>query len=147
MRKIVLIGLGLAVSLSAVAASNSRFPAQSERTFRDECSAYSEAGMRDCLAKKAHESEQALKQAEKDVSAVLSKWDEDTKYINFAKKKFAASEKAFAKYREEQCAFAASLGGGAIGNTLDMGRLACVAELNSRRAEQLRNAVTDLPWK
>jgi len=103
--------------------------------------------MRDCLAKKAHESEQALKQAEKDVSAVLSKWDEDTKYINFAKKKFAASEKAFAKYREEQCAFAASLGGGAIGNTLDMGRLACVAELNSRRAEQLRNAVTDLPWK
>ncbi|PHP90694.1 hypothetical protein CFB52_003385 [Burkholderia sp. AU18528] len=40
-----------------------------------------------------------------------------------------------------------SLGGGAIGNALEMRRLACVAELNNRRAAQLRDAVSDLPLK
>ncbi|MEB2502855.1 MULTISPECIES: hypothetical protein [Burkholderia] len=40
-----------------------------------------------------------------------------------------------------------SLGGGAIGNALEMQRLACVAELNNRRAAQLRDAVSDLPLK
>lgn len=147
MRAIVLICLGLTVSLPAIAASNTRFPAQSEHTFREECSAYSEAGMRDCLAAKVRESQHALKQAEERVSAALSKWDEDAKYINLAKTRFVASKKAFAKYREAQCAFAASLGGGAIGNALEMGQLACAAELNGRRAEQLRGAVSDLPLK
>jgi Lysozyme inhibitor LprI len=103
--------------------------------------------MQDCLATKARQSEQALRQAEKRVSTALSNWDEDAKYINLAKTKFAALEKAFATYREAQCAFASSLGGGAIGNTLDMVRLAGVAELNGQRAEQLSDAVSDLPLK
>ncbi|WP_406805837.1 lysozyme inhibitor LprI family protein [Burkholderia semiarida] len=77
----------------------------------------------------------------------LAQWDEDAKYINLAKIRLAASQKAFVKYRTAQYAFASSLGGGAIGNALEMQRLACVAELNNRRAAQLRDAVSDLPLK
>jgi len=72
------------------------------------------------------------------------KWKEDKKYVDLAKMRFAASRKAFIEYRDKQCAFAASLGGGAIGHALETRRLACMTELNNRRAEQLRNTK---PWE
>jgi len=48
---------------------------------------------------------------------------------------------------KEQCALAAALGGGAIGNALEIRRLACEAELNAWRADQLQRALVDLPLK
>jgi C4-dicarboxylate-specific signal transduction histidine kinase len=120
---------------------------QDERAAREECSAYSEAGMRECLAKKASASSAALKQAEDKVRNTLAKWDEDAKYVSLARSKLEASTKEFTKYRQAHCAFNASLGGGAIGNALEMMRLACVFELNIRRAEQLKSAIVDLPTK
>jgi uncharacterized protein YecT (DUF1311 family) len=147
MRAMKLIGFFLAAYLPVSALANSTAPALGERALREECSAFSQAGMRDCLAKKAENSQKALRQAEEKVVNALSSWDEDHKYINLAKVKFATSNKDFAKYRDAQCAFASSLGGGAIGNPLDMRRLACVTELNNRRADQLRDAVSDLPLK
>lgn len=147
MRTMKLIGLCLAAYLPVSALAASTTPTLGERALREECSAFSQAGMRDCLAKKAEDSQKALRQAEEKVASTLSKWDEEAKYIDQAKAKLAASNKDFAKYRDAQCALASSLGGGAIGNALDMRRLACVAELNNRRAEQLRDAVSDLPLK
>ncbi|MFC5475003.1 lysozyme inhibitor LprI family protein [Paraherbaspirillum soli] len=120
---------------------------QSERAAREECSAYSQAGMRECLAKKANASAAELSKAENKVRRTLAKWDEDTKYVNLAKAKFETSNKEFGRYRDAHCAFDVSLGGGAIGNALEIGRLACVFELNSRRAAQLRDAISDLPLK
>lgn len=119
---------------------------QSERELRTEC-AYELTGVRECLQKKAQATEVELKEAEKKVLDRLTKWDEDSKYVDQAKAKLIASNKAFGKYRDAQCAFASALGGGAIGNALEMGRLACVAELNGRRAFQLRDLVSDLPMK
>lgn len=142
-----LIGFCLAACLPVSALAASTAPAPGERALREECTAFSQVGMRDCLEKKAEDSQQALRQAEGKVLEALSSWDEDRKYIHLAKVKFTASNKDFAKYRDAQCAFASSLGGGAIGNALDMRRLACVAELNDRRAEQLRDAVSGLPLK
>ena len=113
----------------------------------EECSAFSQSGMRDCLAKKAENSQKALLQAEEKVVNTLSKWDEDNKYVSQAKGKLTASNKEFSKYRETQCEFSASLSGGGAGSAHEMGRLACVSELNNRRAEQLRDAVSDLPLK
>ncbi|EEA01362.1 conserved hypothetical protein [Burkholderia sp. H160] len=75
----------------------------------------------------------------------LSKWDEDNEYVNQAKAKLVALDRKFAEYRETQCEFAASLSGGGAGNAHEMGRLACVSELNNWRAEQLRDAASDLP--
>lgn len=111
------------------------------------CSAYSQAGMKDCLAKKVRESEANLKQAADKAIRLLSKWDEDAKYIATAQEKFRLSDKAFGQYREAQCAFAGALGGGAIGNALEMRRFVCVYELNISRTAQLRNAVVNLPLK
>ena len=147
MRTITLIGFGLALSLPVLALAASMTTVPDERALREECSAFSQAGMRDCLAKKAEESQKALRQAEEKVADALTQWDEDDKYIKQTKAKLAASNKSFVKYREEQCAFASSQGGGAVGNALEMRRLACVVELNSRRAVQLHDAVSDLPLK
>ncbi|WP_100126254.1 lysozyme inhibitor LprI family protein [Snodgrassella alvi] len=58
-----------------------------------------------------------------------------------AKNKLKKSDKEFIKYRDLQCDFAYSLGGGAIGNALNMLKYTRLAELNFQRAKQL-----DLYW-
>lgn len=103
--------------------------------------------MRDCLAEKAENSQKALRQAEEKMADTLSKWDEDNRYVGEAKKKLVASNKKFAEYRETQCELSASLSGGGAGNAHEVRRLACVSELNNRRAKQLRDAASDLPLK
>jgi len=143
--KLICFWLAAYLALPAFAASAA--PAFSERAFREECSAFSQAGMHDCLAKKAEDSQKALRQAEEKVANTLLKWDEDAKYINQAKSKLTASNKDFAQHRDSQCEFLASLSGGGAGNAHEIGRLACIAELNSKRVEQLRDALSDLPLK
>ena len=120
---------------------------RNEHDVLEACSAYSQSGMRDCLAKKVRESETKLKQAANKAISILSKWDENAKYIATAKEKIKLSDKTFVQYREAQCAFAAALGGGAIGNALEMRRLACVYQLNTSRAAQLENAVINIPLR
>ena len=146
MRKLILIALAITASLPLNAFAKSNGAILSEREFRLEC-AYEITGVRECLQKKQHATEVDLKRAEEKVQESFGRWDEDQKYINIAKARLVASKKTFVKYREAQCAFASSLGGGAIGNALEMQRLACVAELNNRRAEQLRDAVSDMAFK
>jgi uncharacterized protein YecT (DUF1311 family) len=118
---------------------------QSERGAVEQCGAHSEAGMPECLAKMSYESSTALKHAEAQAIAALSKWDEDAKYVNLAKEKLKASSKAYERYRDAQCAFASSLGGGAIGNALEMRRLSCLVGMNARRIKQLDADSSTLP--
>lgn len=120
---------------------------QNELAAREECSEFSQAGMHDCLAKKVAASELALKKAETKVYNGFTAWGEDAKYITIAKSKFETSKKAFVRYRKAHCEFNASLGGGAIGSALALRRLACLFELNLRRAEQLNSVITTLPTK
>ncbi len=137
------VALGLALSLLTYAGPGHAL--QNEHALREECNLHSQAAMRDCLVQKAKESEKLLSQAEDAVRGSISKWDEDARYTGLAKAKFASSNKAFIQYRKAQCAFASSLGGGAIGHALEMRRLACMAVLNNLRAEQLRDALAHLP--
>ncbi|KVC65782.1 hypothetical protein WI72_33450 [Burkholderia ubonensis] len=141
------IGSGLMLSLPLLSIAAPGNVVKSEKDLYEECGAYSQAGMRGCLVNKADESWASLKKAEMDVIAIIKKWDEDNKYIRASQAMLAASNKEFMKYREVQCEFSASLSGGGAGNAYEMGRLACIAELNTRRVEQLRNAVSDLPLK
>jgi len=117
-----------------------------ERALREECSHayFHQVDVHECLAKRAEDSQQALQQAETQMLSTFTKWDEWESVITRTKANLAAANQSFVKYRYDQCEFAASLGGGAIGAALDMGRLACVAELNNRRAAQLRDAAADL---
>jgi len=136
-----------AVCLPAIVLAASAAPATGERALLEECSAFSQAGMRECLEEKVENSQKALSQAEQKMVGTLSKWDEDNRYTRQAKANLVASNKKFAEYRETQCEFSASLSGGAPGNAHDIRRLACVSELNNRRAEQLGNAASNLPLK
>ena len=147
MRILNLMIFCLAVPFSLSAFASSTDPILSERALLEECSAFSQAGMRECLAAKAETSRQALRQVEELGARVLSRWDEDVQYSKRAKAKLVAANRDFAKYRETQCQFSASLSGGGAGNAHEMGYLACLAELNNKRAEQLREALSDLPVK
>ena len=48
----------------------------------------------------------------------FSNWDEDKEHIVIAQNKLKKSNKEFSKYRDLQCDFAYSLGGGAIDSAL-----------------------------
>ena len=142
------MGLCLAVylPLSGLAATS---PAVvlGERALREECSGFSEVGIQNCLTRKAEKSQKTLLQAEEKAAGILAKWDEDDKYIYQAKTRLTTSNKVFVKYRETQCDFASSLSGGGVDGSHEMRRLACVAELNNRRAQQLLDAVSDMTIK
>lgn len=118
---------------------------QTEREVYEACSWDSQVGVRHCLAKSARNSQNALRQAEEKAADRLSQWDEDDRYVYRAKARLAASNEAFAEYREAQCEFSASLSGGGLGG--GVGRSRCITVLNNRRASQLEEAVSDLPWK
>lgn len=141
------IVLALALALPGFTNSVWATAPKIERTPLEECGASSEAGMRDCLATKSHESNVALKRSEQHAMAALSKWDEDPRFINLAKEKLRSSSKAFEQYRDAHCAFAASLGGGAIGNALELRRLSCVVGLNIERARHLNIDSSELTSK
>lgn len=147
MQKIKQIALCLAMSLSASVFAGSIESVSEARALREECSALSQADARNCLAQKLKSSQETLRQAEADATRILSKWDENEKYVRQAKAKLAEANKVFAKYRETQCEFSASLSGGAAGNAHEAARLACAAELNERQAAKIRSAVSGLTLK
>ncbi|WP_234385296.1 lysozyme inhibitor LprI family protein [Paracidovorax avenae] len=147
MRKIVFRMALPAILLPASFIAASPAHAIEERALREVCSAYSQAGMRDCLSKKAADSQDDLRQARNNAISILSKWDEDAQYAGRSKVELTASDKDFEKYRDAHCKFRASLSGGGAGNSHEILRLACIAELNGTRARQLRDAVADLPLK
>jgi uncharacterized protein YecT (DUF1311 family) len=119
----------------------------SARQIIERCAGASEAGIRDCLVKKSHEIEIALQQAAGTAIVKLSNWDEDPKYVAAVQERLKAAQLAFEQYRDAQCAYASALGGGAIGNALELRRLACVVELNSRQAQSIASSISRLPTK
>lgn len=114
---------------------------------RDLCSAenFSQAEYADCLRRKVTESEAALRNATVRAAKRIESWDENAPYLARSKAALAASATPFAQYRAAQCTFAGSLSGGAAGNSREVGRLACVYELNMRRAVMLDALTGRLP--
>lgn len=113
----------------------------------EECAALSQNDMRTCLEKKSMASERELALAEQAASLALARWDEDPKYIRSASAALKTSSKSFMQFRDAQCRFVASLGGGAIGNALTLRQLACVTDLNRQQAASIQQAVANLPVK
>jgi uncharacterized protein YecT (DUF1311 family) len=119
----------------------------SESDLRGKCSENfgPQVAIRRCVEEAATTSEKTLKQAEDYALASLSGWETDKEYIDLAKTRLIAAGKTFEQFRADQCSFAASLGASAIGAALEMRRNACIAELNLRRAKQLRDFMDTLP--
>lgn len=147
MRRMKLVGILLTMCFPALVFAESGPAVLGERALREECSEFSQAEMRDCLAKRAESSLEALQEAEEDLARLVANWDEDDKYVKQAEVKAVTSNNEFAAYRDAQCRFSASLSGGAAGNTDQIRHFACISELNNRRVAQLRDAVIDLPLK
>ena len=147
---VALVGLFASALLAAQARAADAAPAAVAGVApgaAEQCGANSQAGMRDCLQQQASSSAALLKQAQDQAAAAIGNWDEDAKYVKQAKAKLQASNLAFDKFAAAQCAFAASLGGGAIGNALELRRLACSADLQAQRAAQLHRDSAALPQK
>jgi Lysozyme inhibitor LprI len=121
-------------------------PVPTESELRAECSGDpgGEAGMRDCLAAKALASAAELRRAEAAMRAALPRVDIWPRFVASAKRSFVRANRAFIRYLAAQCAFNESLAGGAAGNSHAFMQMACVAELNFRRAAQLRLQTTDI---
>jgi uncharacterized protein YecT (DUF1311 family) len=151
MRILTLAGLCIFQILSAPlqALAESTDSISNEYDVRVACSEefFTQIAVHACVVKKYEASEKTLKLAESIVLEALSRWDEDEEYINTAKETLLASKDAFIKSRKAQCDFAASINGGGAGHGYEMRRLACVTELNNRRAKQLRDLVANLPLK
>ncbi len=90
-------------------------------------------------------STEALKNATARANETITKWDESANYVSAAKIRLSESNKAFEKYREAHCNWAVAIGGGAIGNALEIRRLQCVNDLNLARIAQIKAIVKDLP--
>lgn len=111
----------------------------------EQCSEYSQAEIRACLMRQRRQSEALLLKAESSVLTAITTWDEDEKYAAHAKEQLRRSRKRFAEYRDAQCAFHTSLGGGAIMNGLEQRRLACISDLNNKQARLYLDEATSLP--
>jgi Lysozyme inhibitor LprI len=135
----------LAALIAGVSPANAT-PVQTEAEARAECSGDpgGEAGMRDCLDRKAKASATELRRTESNMRGALPKVDIWPRFVTEAKTRFNQSSRAFTRYRAIKCAFNDSLAGGAAGNSREIMRLACVAELNWQRVEQLRLQIADV---
>ncbi|NHZ43952.1 lysozyme inhibitor LprI family protein [Massilia aquatica] len=103
----------------------------------EQCNQFSQFYIRECLKKLATGSAAVLKQAEARAAATIAGWDESPTYIKEAGLKLRAANASFVRDRQVQCAFASALTGGGAGNSHEIKRLACVADMNARRTFQL----------
>lgn len=109
-----------------------------------DCDAYSQADRLTCLQQVATASDARLAQARQGLASAIDRWDEEVKYRAAARRRMEDSDQAFEKYRAMQCALQKALGGGAIGNGLEMRRLMCVAALNQHQAMQLEQLMQSI---
>lgn len=117
--------------------ANLKYANLNQFELRNYCSekVFSQVDLASCLEKIFYISEAELDKSQWQLFNVLSKWDEERNYIIDAKNRLKKSNKEFIKYRDRECDFAHSLGGGAIG--LNKITFSCLAELNFQRAKQL----------
>ncbi|KND59259.1 hypothetical protein BVER_01122 [Candidatus Burkholderia verschuerenii] len=144
MRSIAGFGALFVVSISLAATDSG---SSNQLAIRAQCAASSQAAMKQCLEKRVGDSENKLREAEDAASTTLSRWDEDPPYVRKAISTLDESKQTYLEYRKSQCEFAASLSGGAASNAREFRRLACIAAMNDRRAETLRNAISDVSLK
>jgi len=119
--------------------------ARAEVSAAQACSQFGQAGMRECLVKKHADSAAALKAAEASMAAAVARWDEGRRYVKAAQTRLSAANAAFSTFSRANCAFDRALGGGAAGNALENRRLACGADMNNRRADELKRMAGAVP--
>lgn len=91
-----------------------------------------------CVRLRATQASAALESIESEVRDAIAKSREPT-YVKTASAIFEANVRSFRKYRKEQCSFIFTLA--SVGNGAEDNKLACDAELDITRIQQLRAAL------
>lgn len=89
-----------------------------------------------CVNQRAASVRSKLDAAEAAMRNAIEKSKEPTAYILLVKKNFEASVKSYRDYRAKQCQLREALA--AMGNGPGKNKLACEAELDANRIEQLK---------
>ena len=118
----------------------------SQLALRHHCSEtfFSQIEVKTCLEQALTASADALQKSEEAFDHALQNWDQAPRHIQAARKHLKASQKEFVEYRTQQCNLLSAINGSAAGNAFELRRLACNAELNNRRAEQLQEGVQEI---
>ena len=90
-----------------------------------------------CVSLRASQAHSALESVEREVREAIAKSQEPA-YVKTASAAFEANARSFRRYRKDQCAFVFALA--YVGNGPDDNKMACEAELDIARMEQLRAA-------
>lgn len=98
-----------------------------------------------CVNQSLKESEILLKDTQVEALQKLDQWDEELPYKMQSKKALLLSNEQFIHYREKECYFFQTLGGGAIGHALNLRRKGCEYNLNIERVQKLKNKLDQLP--
>lgn len=118
-----------------------------EKGASSDCGAYSQAEMRTCLMSASESSAAALRSATISANEAIAKWDESPKYVSVARIRLSEANSAFEKYRAAQCNWSVAIGGGAIGNALEIRRHRCISDMNTARIAQIKAMVEELPLR
>jgi uncharacterized protein YecT (DUF1311 family) len=96
-------------------------------------------GMAECVANRANAASENLQAAERAMQVSISRSQEDTSYLTPIRQRFESSVTSYRKYKDEQCSLREALA--SMGNGAAEIKLACEAELDLSRTEQLRSGM------
>jgi uncharacterized protein YecT (DUF1311 family) len=126
--------------LAALALQSSAASSASVETTINECwKGNDHRGMSECVAGRAASARANLQAVERAMRLTISKSQEDTSYLAPVRQRFESSITSYRKYRDEQCSLREALA--TTGNGAAEIKLACEAELDSGRTEQLKSGM------
>ena len=96
-------------------------------------------GLNRCVTKRAAIARTNLQAMEDSVRKAIAKSNEDASYLKPVQQRFEASVESYRKYRKDQCQLREALA--AMGNGAGEIKLACEAELDTNRAEELKAGI------
>lgn len=99
-----------------------------------------------CTKAQRTASKHNMLQAEKELAEKLAAWDADAESVRTAGQNMLYARHTFKQYRAAQCRLAATLAG-ASAAAQNIRRNTCMAELNNRRAEQIRALADSMPQR
>lgn len=110
-----------------------------EKTINECWNGNDHRGMSECVATRATLAGDKLQAAERAMRVTISKSQEDANYLTPVQQHFESGVTSYRKYKDEQCSLREALA--SVGNGAAEIKLACAAELDSARTEQLESGM------
>lgn len=126
--------------LAALALFSSAVNSATVEATIDECwKGNDHRGMSECVSRRATSARDNLQAVERAMREYIARSQEDISYLAPVRQRFESSVSSYLKYRTEQCSLREALA--MMGNGAVQIRLACEAELDLNRAQELRSGL------